>query len=237
MARGTSLLLLVDKLKAEAGQSALVSAGVDALPALKQILRRTQETLYDDYAWPHMRFMPFKNLAAGQRYYDLPSGLNMERIEDVAVWHNGKPMPVERGIGFAEYASYDSDSDDRADPVLRWDIRSPSGTPQIEVWPLPATNASTGPSHNRLHFIGIRSLSALTADADTADLDDQMIVLFAAAEMLARQKSEDAPAKLAAAQSRYNRLKGRLAGGSGPVVLGGGATQRKSTGTTIVISG
>lgn len=231
MPRGVQLTTLVDQLKAETGQSTLVSVGVDNLPALKQILRRNQIILYDDYDWPHLRTMPLKSLSAGQRWYDMPSDLNFERIEAVAVKYNGQPHPIERGISFEEYAQYDPTSDERSDPVLKWDMKDNSGTTQIEVWPLPASNDMT------LMFRGIRDLNPLVDDDDTCDIDDLLIVLTSAAEILMRQKSADAQAKLALVQGRLARLKGRFTGGSSSVRLGGAPPgQRRPSGPIIRVS-
>ena len=47
------------------------------------------------------------------------------------------------------------------------------------------------------------------ADSDRADLDDQLIVLFAAGELLQRQKAGDAKDKLLQAAAHYQRLKAR----------------------------
>ncbi len=229
MARGTQLTLLVDRLRAEVGHSTNVSVGVDNLPMLKQIIRRTQETLYDEYDWPHLRILPTKAMAAGQRYYDFPTNLNYERVEEVVIWYSGNPHPLRRGVGFAEYAQYDSDSDERSEPGLAWDIRHTGTNEQFEIWPIPTTNTQT------VQFKGIKNLDALTDDADLAELDDQLIILFAAAEILARQKSQDADIKLAAARSRFNRLKARTRGDSPVVALGqGDGDRRPLRGQTVI---
>lgn len=228
MARGTQLIQLVEMLKAEAGHSTRVNVGVDKLPEIKQILRRTQETLYDESDWPFLRVAPYKDLAAGQRYYDFPADLDLERVEQAAVWYSGTPKPIIRGIGFDEYAQYDSENDERADPVLKWDVRWTGSAEQIEVWPIPSSD------DQQLQFIGIRPLRALVSDSDVADLDDQLIVLYAAAELLARQGSKDAQAKLGAAQARFARLKGRVKGASEMTTLGTGNSYRTLRGRTII---
>ncbi len=110
---------------------------------------------------------------------------------------------------------------DRADPVLRWGILEDTDfnsvtAIKIEVWPVPAT-ADT------LYLVGKRSLSALTADSDTADLDDQLIVRTAAAEMTARENKRDSEAHSAAAQARFQRLKSRQNAGRAPFSLIQGA--------------
>jgi hypothetical protein len=216
MARNRQLTQLIDDLRAEVGHAVSASVGVDNLPSLKRILRRTQDSLYEDFDWPHLRVLPTKAMAAGQRYYDFPTDLNYERIEEVVIWYSGQPHGLVRGIGFGDYAQYDSDSGDRSDPQLKWDIRHTGTNEQMEIWPIPSSNSNT------VQFKGIRPLGDLIADADTCDLDGNLIVLFAAAEILTRQKSEDAQAKLAAANSLYLKLKGRTKGATKMAVLGGG---------------
>ncbi|MEP3248043.1 MAG: hypothetical protein ABJN40_06010 [Sneathiella sp.] len=216
MARNRQLIQLIDELRAEAGQAVSSSVGVDKIPALKQIIRRTQETLYDDFDWPHLRIQPVKQLSAGQRYYDLPANMDYERIEEVVVWYSGHPHPLVREITFSDYSQYDSEEGERSEPALKWDIRDTGAGEQIEIWPVPSSNSS------KLQFKGLRRLGGLIDDSDTADLDNHLIVLFAAAEILSRQKSPDAQAKLAAANSRYAKLKGRAKGASRTVVMGGG---------------
>lgn len=228
MARNRQLTQLIDDLRAEVGHAVSASVGVDNLPALKQIIRRTQESLYDDFDWPHLRVTPTKNLAAGQRYYDFPTNMDYERIEEVVVWYSGQPHILERGIGFGDYAQYDSDSGDRSDPQLKWDVRHTGTKEQMEIWPIPSTNS------NYVQFKGIKTLGSLVDDADTADLDGQLIILFAAAEILTRQKSQDAQAKLAAANARYLKLKGRTKGASKIAVLGGGEDTELLRGHTII---
>ena len=68
---------------------------------------------------------------------------------------------------------------------------------------------------------GIKNLSALVSEADTADLDDQLILLYASAELAARQKQGDANNKLAQAQAHYSRLKARMSK-TETFVIGGG---------------
>lgn len=216
MARRTQLQELVSMLRAESRRSSSVALGIDEEALLKAVLRRHQEILYDGYDWPFLRVMPKKPLAAGQRYYDMPTDLNFDRIEEVVVWFSGQPQPITRGIGFREYAQFDSDSDVRSSPAMAWDIRSTNDdtAEQIEIWPIPDSNDTF------LQFQGIRKLNPLVSNSDRADLDDQLIVLFAAAELLANQKSQDAGAKLEAAKERHAQLKARSKGASPMVAIG-----------------
>jgi hypothetical protein len=198
MARGTQLQALVSKLRAEIGQNTNTALGLTELAELQQLLRRHQETLYDEHDWPHLRVRADKVMSAGQRYYDFPATLNLERIQPMAaVLWNGLWSPVHYGIDpTSHYNQHNSDEDERLDPVLRWAIYSPT---QFEVWPVSAT-ATT------VRFMGTQKLGALTSDSDTADLDDILIVLHAAAEK--RAGKADGKAKEALATRRLYRLLG-----------------------------
>lgn len=230
--RGQQLGQCVSKLRAELGRSTNVAVGVDDAEILKDVIRRTQETLYEDYDWSFLRQMfPAITLNAGQRYYDIPAAFNFDRIEEAAIRISGRPVPFIRGIEFENYTTFDSDAGVRASPAQRWDIRWTGTVEQIEVWPIPTD------SSNAMQFKGIRKLRALTADSDVTDLDDNLIILFAAAELLARQKSEDANIKLKAGQQLYARLKGRSAAGRPDIRLGMGTPTMRPYRATVAISG
>lgn len=215
MSRGKQLLELVAQLRAETGRSQLVSVGVDEVDNLKELLRRTQEVLYDDYEWPHLRVQREILLHAGDRYYDLPSDLNFDRIQQVKYKYNNVYTDIQRGINFDDYSVFDSNADtpEQSSPALKWDIRDTGSTEQIEVWPIPNQT-------NKLYFFGTKSLSNLIQESDTADIDDRLIVLFAAAEMLTRQKSRDANNKLQQANARYLTLKRNSQSGSKTIQVG-----------------
>lgn len=207
MARGKQLIQLVGMLREEIGRATSVSVGIDDLPALKNKLSRTQEVLYDGYAWPFLRrIFPLKTLKATEQYYDFPKGLNLERIESVDVWYNNLPKPLTRGIGVREYAVYNSQIGVTSEPAIRWDVRDVDDATQFEIWPIPSGN------DQQIQFTGIRDLRPLIKDGDVADLDDQLIVLFAASELLAKQGSESAEAVAAAAKERKRTLQGRVLG-------------------------
>jgi hypothetical protein len=230
--RGQQLTRLISKLRAELGRSTNISVGVDDAQNLTAILQRTQEMLYEDYDWPHLRqTFPAVPLQAGQRYYDLPAGLNYDRIESAVVRLSGLPVEFKRGIEVVNYASFDSDAGDRASPAQRWDIRWVDTAEQIEVWPIPDGNDSS------MQFTGIRNLRRLVDGDDVSDLDDNLIVLFAAADVLAHQESPDAQIKLTMARQHYSRLKGRSTGGRSHFRLGGGCNGPQPFRATIAISG
>ena len=217
MARGTSLAVLINDLRAEVGHSLLPSLGKATRDVLINQLQRVQRRLWDDYNWNFLKVRRDLSINAGQRYYDLPSDIVFERITRVETKHGDNWSKLMYGIGADEYNQYDSDAGERSSPVRRYDNYENN---QIEFYPVPANNSQpNGTDSVRIH--GIRNLTPLVAEADTADLDDQLIVLFAASEILARQKQADAQQKLAQASAHYARLKARNAK-TETFVIGGG---------------
>lgn len=207
MARGTTLGNLVNDLRSEVGHSLNSNLGSSMRDVLINSIQRVQRRLWDDYSWPFLRVRRDIDLQDGARYYDLPADMVFERIERVEFKYGDIWESVSYGIGRDQYNQYDSDRDIRSWPIYRYDNYENN---QIEVWPIPNQNidATTGSGKLRIH--GIRNLSALVEDSDTADLDDQLIVLYAAANILTRQRQADAGGKLQEANAHYMRLKARL---------------------------
>ena len=219
MARGSQLLTLVTMLREEVGRATSVAVGIDDMPMLKQKLKRSQEILYDDYDWPFLRqVFPLKALSAGEQYYDFPTDLNVERVEQVHVWYSNFPQPLTRGIGVKEYAIYNSNTGVTSEPAMRWDVRWTGTAEQFEIWPIPTSNTQT------IQFTGIRNLRALVSDSDVADLDDQAIVLTAAAEILAKQGNQSAPDVGKLAMGRIRQIKGLQRGAARTRRMGQGPT-------------
>jgi len=212
MARGTTLGQLVTMLREECGHATSAALGQNTLPRMKRVLQRTQEFLWGDWTWPHLRVYREEVLQAGQRYYTFPTDLAFDRVENVHVRYDDTWRPVCYGIELEHYNAQDPERDDRDDPVLRWQAYEDG---QYEVWPLPATNGL------RLRFEGIKKLAPLIDDAHRADLDDNLLVLFAAAEILAKQKGGDAEAKRTFAGRLYSQLKGNQSKAT-MFVMGGG---------------
>ena len=235
MARGTQLLQLVAQLRAETGRSDNVAAGRNEETSLKARLKATQEALYQAFDWPFLRAMQTIPMQAGDRYYNWPALVHPDRLTRIKLRWNNTWYSVERGIGENEYNSYDSENDERSDPVWRFDIRSTgadlaSQVEQIEVWPIPASNDPV------LYLWGLRPLKPLVANTDVCDLDDNLIVWTLAAEILARQKSADAGRMLDKARNLYMKLTGNSQAGSGNVSLRDGARTPKVVGTIIRVA-
>lgn len=199
MARGTQLSALVDQLRAEIGASTNVAMGVNTLPNLHQVLRRTQERLWQDFDWPFAWIERDEPMANGQRYYAFDDDIDFDRIRHAHVKYANVWRELSYGITPADYNVSNPELGAKQDPVRKW--RHWEGN-QFEVWPVPSSpNCS-------IRFRAIKKLDPLISDSDRAVLDDTLIVLYAAAELLARAKAEDAPAKLQAANAHYQKLKG-----------------------------
>lgn len=211
MARNTQLLQLVQMVREECGRASSLAVGVGDVEAIKTKIRRTQELLYDDWDWPHMRqFFTREDMSAGERYYDPTDGVDFERIERMVIWYNGlsHDITTRKGIEFCHYNIYDSENDVRSDPVQRWDVRWTGKREQIEFWPIPSTN------DQQFQIQGIRQLRSLVNDSDRCDLDDQLLALTVASELLAVKDSKSAQLVSGLATKRLNdlRAKPRTAG-------------------------
>lgn len=227
MARGATLESLRADLKFELSDAAGASLAKQAEPLYDYRLRRVQEWLWQDYDWPFLRVRRDVQMQAGQRYYDAPADLPFERIERTRFRWGDVWIPVNFGISSELFTSFDSARDVRSDPPQRWDYYTDADAnddvARIEVWPIPATTAiqvedPENPGSYRkgqqgtLRFRGIRRLRPLVADNDRCDLDDHLIVLYAAARILAKRSQKDAEAVQNMAASHYARLKSRVKG-------------------------
>jgi hypothetical protein len=201
MARGTTLGELVAMFRDEAGFASTASLSQNALEAIKTTLRRTQDILYEGWAWPHLRVDRAEELQAGESQYSFPTDLNPDRIEYVVSRETPQNdwCSVAYGITPGMRNEYDSAQGERSDPVRAWQYYDDG---QYEIWPM------TDKQGCELQFTGIRTLRPLKADADRADLDDRLIVLFAAGQWLKRAKDPAADIVLQLADSHYLKIKG-----------------------------
>lgn len=190
--RGNTLGALIQMLRRELKIAESPALGKNTREAHAHALRSAQERLYTAKDWP------FKNIyrdiagAAGQRYYGLPSNMRLEDIREAKVKVGNQWLDLDRGISTEQFNAVNSDADVRQDYIRRWDNYNDPTTnlDMLEAWPIPTTNAAS-----TMRFFGVRSLSALVADADKADLDDLAIVLTAAADLAAPKDQKKAEAK------------------------------------------
>lgn len=217
MARGRTLLSLLQDYRIEVSVSSNPAHNSNARDAQVRALQRSQERLWEKHDWPFLRVERFIDLQAGQRYYD-PRGatladgtpaadLGLSRVEEVSVrWGEtwcGLHFGIDRD---RHYGTWDSDLDERSWPAERWNIHED----MIEIWPVPADNAVPATLEGRVRLTGIRDLRSFVADGDICDLDDQLIVKYAAVKALARGGSKDGQVVLDEAKRLESDLTGNF---------------------------
>ena len=213
MSRGTPLSQLRSMLKAEIGDFSGTNSNRDAL--LNALLSNMQKRLGVEHYWPFLEREWDVDVPSGTQYVTLPtetagdpesevSAINLDQLPTVKTLYTTQYWPVNYGISEDEYNTFNFALGQTSDPIQRWRLATNSNETsdpnQIEVWPVPGTDQT-------LRFRGERTILPLVADSDTADLDDMMIVLFCAAEILTRAKQPDGPLKMQAAQRQLQWLK------------------------------
>lgn len=178
--------------------------------------------LIGQHAWLLGKTRAEVALTAGTRYYTFPeSTIDIDRFDKEAFvkQSDGYRYTLQFGIGQREFNAYGNETEE-LDPVQRWDLVHDSGSLKIEVWPIPQ-------SAQTLMLSGIGIFTPMTLDASTCPVDDMLVVLFMAAEELARNKAADAQAKLAKAQAHLLGLRGTRASEYEQFNLSGGGTPRQ----------
>ncbi len=200
MPRGTTFDQLVTMFRQEAGHAVSRRQGQNTLPGVQATLRRTYRRLHSDFTWPHLRIEREVALEAGEQYYSFPLDLDFERVETAWVREVGRDIwhPLHYGIGRAQYNTVHSHLGERDDYPTHWMVHE---LDQLEVWPIPDQN------YDIVRFYGYSRPKALVDGNEPVDLDDDLVVLYAVAEQLARQRSADAELKLQQARQHYMNLR------------------------------
>ena len=199
MARTQTLQEMVSNLRAEAGHSLSVAQGINTEQTLKYLLKRTQEGLWTAFTWPELMLRDDRPMSAGQYDYDYGVNLKFDMIREAWAAQPGSAAwtPVSYGIGEDLLNAGSGLNSTSSDPVQAWEANGD----RFRVWPTPV-------SGGWLRFKGNRELQPLVSNGDRCTLDATLIILYAASELLARSKSEDAANKLQKAQQHLQKLQG-----------------------------
>jgi len=218
MPTGVQLSQMISDLRSELGHSVNVAHGVNTKGNMAYMVRRTQEVLYEEHDWPFLLVDRDVTAFAGQFLYNYPNDMPFEVINAVW-WKEGSLLTaMDYGVTIDDFNLYDTAADERSNPVQKWRHRPDEG--QLEIWPRPSLNGT-------IRFRGSAPLRALVDDSDTCTLDSNLIILHTAAELLARQKSEDAPLKAELARKHLTKLlSNQGAQKRRPWVMGGGGIGR-----------
>ena len=220
MARNKTLTSLLDDLRIECKLSTNPAHNAQMYDHQVKTLSHTQQWLWEDFNWPHLRVRELVPLQAGQRFYDTPENIDLDRIETIEFRYGGRWLKLEAGIEARHYRQWDSELGVRGYPVLRWQIWEDE---QIEVWPISSDDGDAATLDGYLKITGIRKLNTLAAPEDRCDLDSRLIVLFAAAQLIKDEK--EAQKKLSLANKLYRRQQGHLTPRRRFKMLGTGATE------------
>lgn len=204
MSRLTALSVLYTMLQAKLGENPAVT---NTRTRYFQLISDKQKWLANEYDFPFLEDRFDSPVPKNGRYVTFPTidnegvtiAMNLERPYKVEVFWNQIWSELMYGIGSQEFNYLNSDIPGQIqDPIQRWRW---SQEGQFEVWPMPST-AQT------VRFTGQRALDTLATGADTADLDDEMLVLFVASDLLMRSKQADAQICLSQATERLRAQRG-----------------------------
>lgn len=205
MARGVTLGKLLDGLRTELHASLNPAHNNQVRDKQVAFLQSTQEWLWEDFTWPHLRVWRNYPLQAGQFLYDVGADFDIDRIEKIEVKYGGRWCQLSPGIDPVHYFLHDTELGQRSTPVRRWRIAE---NEQVEVWPIPDVNADPTTLEGNLKVTGIRRLRPLVADNDRCDLDAQLIYLYAAAK--SSPATTEGKFALNLANKRLSKLKANL---------------------------
>jgi hypothetical protein len=209
---GVALSELRRRLMAETFQSLTPAQTTSSTPFYNYQLQRVQREQWNEIEWPHLTIYKDLPMVQGQRYYNYPVQLPFDSIFRMW-WPQGVNwVPLDYGISPATYATMGGELV-QAWPPRRWrnypvfneTTGMTNAAAQFEVWPIP----SATPVYS-LRIEGNAPLNPLIGDTDTCVIDATLVVLFAAAEILAVQKSEGASIKLQKANQYRRMLVARL---------------------------
>lgn len=156
--------------------------GQDEYENIKYLVQSEQRRLWLDYQWRFLRKVFLKTVPAGEQFIDIPAGLSLEKMATARVHFGNQWLDLAQGIDERDYALYDSDDGQTADPILKWDIVDTQDDPdagaqtQIEVWPIPVTDQDT-------KWWGTAELGKFVDDNDNCTLDATLLTYYTAAAL------------------------------------------------------
>ena len=196
--RGQTLETLLTRLREETGLSTNLRHNYQARDGQVALLRRMQEWIYDAADWEHMKRKWRIAVEAGLSQYAIPDQMNWDRvIKAVRVDEGGEtPLVPEIGTFEVNFPVREDGVEGRSDKTQSYEISN--GV--ITIWPTPRTTSGF------IDIYAFKRLDPLLSDNSRAEMDDQLIYLFAAAETLTAAGDKSAQAKLEAANTRMAQL-------------------------------
>jgi len=214
MARGRQLSQLLTQLQGETGMSMLPASSVTSREHRVQVLNRTQARLYAAFDWDFAFSWRDVRVEAGDRRFGQPADLDFERVNYCAIKTLGEGnndwQELAYGINESSFIQIGEDVQGRP---MRW---APAEEGKVELWPVPDAEYT-------VRLRGVLTLPLMVDSDDRAVLDDTLIVLFAASELLKRAKLPDWEDKAREAQLHFTRLRAQNGGNKRASFISGGA--------------
>ncbi|MBY0393225.1 MAG: hypothetical protein K2Q27_08160 [Novosphingobium sp.] len=86
MARGNTLGQILEMMKLECGLDPDPALSTNVRPKMVQMIKREYDRLYEEFDWPFLRLYADVLTQAGERYYDVPAEMDLDRIEMVDLY-------------------------------------------------------------------------------------------------------------------------------------------------------
>lgn len=180
-----------------------------------QLLNRVQARFYAAFDWDFAFIKRDVAMTQGTRFAPLPGDIDFDRVNSTAISQGTASddwRPLGYGITEREYAQT---GEGVQGAPQKW---APAEGGVFELWPVPDDTY-------RMRFRGVQVLPLMVNNSDRAVLDDTLLVLYAASELMKRQKLPDWEDKQREAQLHFTRLRSFSGGNKrAPIVMGGGVS-------------
>lgn len=187
---------IISQVKDEVGYANNPALSTNAQRPIAQRVRRLYRQIHGEWDWPHLVIERYEELAAGHRYYTMP--LDLDNYRAITAWSVRKDDDRWHKMHYGISPKlYNLNVEEKEYPTA-WDMFEEG---QYEVWPTPSTTGA------RIRFYGMSKPKTLAEESDPVDLDDQLLVLLAASELLAKDQQPHAQVLMQQATARYTRLK------------------------------
>jgi len=218
---GATLASVMNLVKNEIRASLSAGSADDA--AIKQAIETKQEWLASMYDWAELS--DEWTATANARYVVVPTAdvnaaaytINFDRPVTISRKWNSIWDPIGFGITLENYNAYDSDEGVTQDPIQSWRFK-PGVRSSIEVWPIPATDTELRFSGQR-KLLTLRNAGVLDV-TKTLDLDDILVSLAVAVDLLAGKPEQSAKAMLF--ETRFTMVRGANKTSDERFFIGGG---------------
>lgn len=196
MRDGIPLHELRMEVQVEAGLSSEEGATAFSKDRLNLLINRVERMMNSMHNWPSQDYEVFTIVPADTKRFAFPAGVTIRSIRTVHVEFGDEWLPVSKGISAAERGVYNDDM--RASPSIRWntDVEHPG---MFELWPI-------SDEQQRIMFRGQKAVGEMKDENDTCTLDADAIVLRVAAEILGRDRQDDAAVKLNMAERHTQEI-------------------------------